>query len=221
MNPSLADSPVAESQRGRRRTCLVNPAFQRKYTIVVAFGVLLVSSFMSYVLFGVLHEQARWRILHPEAVHAWQNTATIFLAGCAFSAVLAAAFGLWAYVITHCICGPMFVMERYLADLSQGRLPNYRPLRKKDEFKAFHAALWQAIDAMRAAKRSDVDRLTRAVEIAQSAANGDENKRKKALESLISHMEAMRAEAVSAVGDEPADTPATRVHALQLAAASP
>ena len=60
-----------------------------------------------------------------------------------FAVLAAAAFGLWSITVTHRICGPMFVMERYLREMAAGRFPKKRPLRQKDAFKEFYDVLWR------------------------------------------------------------------------------
>ncbi|MBN2401256.1 MAG: hypothetical protein JXN64_02550 [Spirochaetes bacterium] len=43
--------------------------------------------------------------------------------------------------ITHRISGPVYVMSKYLREIREGKNPAARPLRQKDELKAFHEEL--------------------------------------------------------------------------------
>ena len=202
MNANQAKNPAGKGSRGRRRTYLINPAFQWKYTGLVVFGVFIVSAFLSYVLFGVLHQQARARLIQPTVVSPWENTVTMLLASLAFSAALGAALGLWTIIFTHRICGPLFVIERYFADLTAGRFPKRRALRKRDEFKALYAAFWDAVDALQKKKRSELKELSEALHIAQTAEEGDDQARRQALASLTSRLKPMCVETARSLGEE-------------------
>ena len=195
--------------RGRRRTYLINPSFQRKYTLTVVGGVFIISTFLSYTLFGVLHQQARARVVQPYATSAWDNVGTILLAGIAFSAVLAVAFGLYTVVVTHRISGPLFVLERYLSELTSGRLPQRRALRKKDEFKSLNEAFWRAVDSLRAGKQVELHRLTELLKIARTGAEKGEPDSTQALESVAERLEAMCAQEARSLGKEFADVSKT------------
>ena len=192
----------ASRERGRRRTYLINPSFQRRYTLTVVGGVFIISTFLSYTLFGVLHQQARARIVQPYATSAWDNVATLLLAGIAFSAVLAVAFGLYTVVITHRISGPLFVLESYLGELTSGRLPKRRALRKKDEFKSLNEAFWRAVDALKTGKQIELQRLTELLQIARSEGENGEPDSTRALESVAERVEAMCAQTARSLGKE-------------------
>jgi uncharacterized protein YxeA len=47
---------------------------------------------------------------------------------------------------THKISGPIFVMSRYLKEIKEDKVPEFRPLRDKDEFKEFYQELQEAIE---------------------------------------------------------------------------
>ena len=57
-------------------------------------------------------------------------------------------FGLIGLVVSHRISGPAFVMQRYLAEIQDGRLPTLRPLRKHDELAELYAALDKAVTTL-------------------------------------------------------------------------
>jgi len=68
---------------------------------------------------------------------AWYNK--ILLASLVFC-VLVQGLILYMLVIriTHRISGPVYVMSNYFRDIIDGRLPDPRPLREKDELKEFY-----------------------------------------------------------------------------------
>ena len=202
MNANQANNLAGKGLRRRRRTYLINPAFQWKYTGFVVVGVFIFSAFLSYVLFGVLHQQARARAIQPSVINPWENTATILLASVAFSAALGAALGLWTIIFTHRICGPLFVIQRCFADLNAGRFPRRRALRKRDEFKGLYAAFWDAVDVLQRTKRSELKQMSEALQIARSAAEDDDRTLREALASLASRLEPMCVEAARSLGEE-------------------
>lgn len=48
--------------------------------------------------------------------------------------------------ITHRISGPVYVMTRYLQEIRKGKIPQFRPLRKKDEMQDFYRELSMTIN---------------------------------------------------------------------------
>ncbi len=146
----------AASARNRRKVRLINPAFQWKYTLTVVGGVFLIYTVMSCVLFGVLHQQARQRVLFPNVANVWENTVVMVGFAAVFAVVMAVALCIWSIIMTHRICGPLYVCERMLSQVAEGRHPVYRPLRKNDEFQDFYALMWRALDTTR--RREDACR---------------------------------------------------------------
>jgi len=191
---------------------LINPAFQWKYTVWVVLGVFFACMIMSAVLFGVLHQQARARVLNPAAVHVWENTLVLVFAAVAFAALLSVALGLWGFVMTHRLCGPLYVVEGYLRELAAGRFPKHRPLRKKDEFKDFYDEFWRAVDAIRARERSNLATVTEALNLLHSACAAGGESDKDVLEPLMTQIEVLRTEIATALGEEhdvrPTEAPA-------------
>jgi len=179
-HPSAAKAPRAN----RRRTYLINPAFQWKYTLLMLLGLLVVSSFAGVMLFGSLHQQARARVMNPQMVSLGHNTLTVVLTAGAFSILTVAALAVWGIVLTHRMCGPIFVIGRYLDELAAGRLPTLRPLRRKDEFKELYDALAGAIAGLRADTEIDLRTLSETLALAKTAASDDPAERDSALAAL-------------------------------------
>jgi hypothetical protein len=59
------------------------------------------------------------------------------------------ALAFWGLVVTHRVSGPLYVLARYLRELSEGRYPDLRPLRRHDELQDFFAAFEDAIHHLR------------------------------------------------------------------------
>ena len=83
----------------RRRKYLINPAFQWKHAITLSLAVFLLSSILSCVLYSVLHEQARHRIMYPMSYSMDVGTVILFSAF-GFSVLTAGAVGFWCIFTT-------------------------------------------------------------------------------------------------------------------------
>lgn len=175
----------------RRRKYLINPAVQWKYALTIALTVFMISSIMSSILYGVLHHQARMRLINPTGYTA-EVGLTMLLFALAFAAVTAGGVGVWSIMMTHRLCGPLFVLERHFHELVQGRLPKVRPLRRKDEFKEMFSAFSQAIDSLQSQRQAQLTALSQVVTTVRSAAEGDDETRREALTSVVRHMETLR-----------------------------
>jgi len=168
---------VKANPSNRRRRYIVNSAFQWKYALGVASVVLVVSSILSCVQFGMLHEQARLRAASPESFYA-NVTTIILLFGVGFALLTALGVGVWSIVATHRICGPLFILERYLGELGENRIPKVRPLRKKDEFKELFATFTTSMDKLRAQRSQEKETIKAAMQKLEAlTSNGEERQR--------------------------------------------
>lgn len=193
----------AKRRRGnRRRRYVVDAAFQWKYILTITAGVFIVAATMSSGLYGVLHHQARLRSINPET-YSTEVTSVIILCALAFSVVTAIAVGIWCLIATHRICGPLFVLERYLVELSKGRIPRPRALRRKDEFKGLYETFSRASDSLRERKQAELTELSDMLGTAKAAGGGDDDDRKVALESICNHLESLRSAVRESLGVEP------------------
>ena len=198
-NNDIRESTAKHGGCNRRRQYLINPGFQWKYALTLALAVFLISALISSVLYALLHHQARMRLMNPEAYTA-QVTLVILLFGAAFSMLTAGALAVWCIFVTHRICGPLFVLERNLDELADGRLPNLRSLRRKDEFKDLYTTFGRAIESLKADRQAELATLTQTLTIAKSAANANDEARKDALSSVATHIESLRDVATKALG---------------------
>jgi hypothetical protein len=195
--------------RRKRRQCIINPAFQWKYTLAIMATVFLVSVLMTNMLFGMVHQQARASVLQLTPERPWEHTITIVVAAGGFAVVIAIAFGMWSLCVTHRICGPLHVVSGFLGELAAGRFPTKRPLRQHDEFKEFYEQFWRAVDALKAKRDSDLAILGQALAIVKSGANGDHDDQKQVLASVAARMEELCRQVAEAhtAQDEEAATP--------------
>ncbi|UCG17210.1 MAG: hypothetical protein JSV19_04100 [Phycisphaerales bacterium] len=189
-------------RRNRRRKYVINPTFQLKYAGTIAVSVFLISSIIGSILYGVLHHQARMRLMNPET-HTSEVATVVLLFGLAFAAVAAAGVGGWSVLVTHRICGPIFLFERWLAEVAEGRIPKLRPLRQKDEFKDFHQTFANAIGALASRKEAELAVFEELSQLVKTASSGDGLARRQALDSLAAQVETLRKEASAALGVQP------------------
>ena len=142
-----------------RRNFLIDRTFQLKYTLYMVVGGAAIS-----LLFGAMMYQAhvegtqiledsirvlRLDLSDPvrEVVRA-QDSTLLWLV-MAISVIMAVALGLFGVLITHRVAGPIYVFSHYMNVLGEGRYPLLRPLRKKDELKAFYETFHGAVASMR------------------------------------------------------------------------
>lgn len=184
----------------RRKQYLINPSFQWKVAGTIAVAVFLFSVLISITLYGTLHQQARLRASDPMGYTA-EVTSVMICFGLGFAAITAGGVGLWSILMTHRICGPMFVMKRYMLELADGRLPSLRPLRKRDEFKDLYDAFDLAIAGLRTAKQKELMQLNTALEAAKQAQTGDSAASRQAIASLLERIEGLRAKAQEALAE--------------------
>jgi len=201
---SQAHRPARTKDSNRRRNYIINPTFQWRYAIMVALAVFVLTSLMSSALYSVLHQQARLRSMHPESYTAAVSS-VVLVAALAFAAVTSGALGLWCVLFTHRICGPLYVLDGYLKQLCEGKLPYPRALRKKDEFKDLYATFTKLVDQMRNEKTREFQAMNQAIQTAQRAAGQDLNACQKALKDMTGQLEPLRRQLADALGT---DTPA-------------
>lgn len=200
-NAGTHNAAANRDPKNRRRKYVINAAFQWRYAITIGLTVFFITSTMSSVLYTVLHNQARQRLIHP-GTSSGEVALVVLFAAIAFSAVTAGGVALWSLIATHRMCGPLFVLERYLTELAGGRLPTPRPLRRKDEFKELYRSFSRAIETLKARKQADLALLTEALGSAKSALDGDDESRRRELKSLVLHMEKMHKAVADDLGGE-------------------
>lgn len=196
----LEKHAMAEAKSYQRKQYLINPGFQWKVAGTIAVAVFLFSILISITLYGTLHQQARLRAADPVGYTASVTSVMVCFA-LGFAALTAGGVGLWSILMTHRVCGPMFVMKRYLLEVAQGRLPSLRPLRKRDEFKDLYEAFDQAISALRANKQRELLQLNTALEAARQAQTGDADAVQQKIETVMERIEWLRTKAQESLSE--------------------
>ncbi len=137
----MASNQTASTVPDRRRSRIIDRAFQFKYTMmVVAFTVVVSLTYMTMVYlqhFEIEREIGTYCSATVGAELLQRSTSILgyVFVGTLLISLLLTALGV---VVTHRIAGPIFVMNRYLGVLASGRIPTMRPLRKNDELKTLY-----------------------------------------------------------------------------------
>ena len=197
---------MKSNQSSKTKTCkrgiqryIVNPSVQWRYTATAVIGVFIISAFVSILLYGVLFDQARSRMLYGAATSVSDISVTIITAAIAFATVPAIACGLWAIVMTHRLCGPIRVLESHLRELAAGRFPKHRPLRKRDGFRDVYEVFWQVVDTFKTSRSEHLAELGRLRNSARRAIIGSEDA-SSALESIATRLDEICRERATLLG---------------------
>lgn len=158
----------------RRRKHIVNAGFQWKWFASIVVLVFGISALMTVATYGVIYQSVRASLVYGGGHMLGSTTLSLVLCALGFAVVPAAALGFWSIFVTHRICGPLYAMERDLGEVAKGRFPEQRPLRKKDHFKQFHAAFWNALSELRRKDDSYRDALAEVYRLAASAGTPDD-----------------------------------------------
>ncbi len=158
------NSSHGEGQKIRRRTFLIDRAFQLKWTfIIVAVGVL-VSAGLGYFIIRL--NLTNTELLELDAAYAdqvakYDAMAIYYLVG--FVVVMAVFLFVWGIIMTHRVAGPIYIISRYLEQLAAGEVPQPRPLRKDDELVSFFATFSNMLSKMKDRNHSEGEILDTAV----------------------------------------------------------
>lgn len=152
-------------QYKRRLIPIVDRAFQFKYTAIIVgvaavtstvLGVFLLRAYFAMnemiELQKVISEQLGEKLRSDDT----SNVFTIIVGALVGEVVV---LGLLGLLITHRVCGPIFVITRHLNSMGEGRLPSLRPLRAGDEFVGMFEAFKRLVDTTRDRDRDELQRL--------------------------------------------------------------
>lgn len=175
----------------RRRAPLIRPSFQFRYAAPVAGGVFLFSMTLGFVLSTLLLQESRRLAISPQA-----ESATAWMLGLVFSAAFGAVAGLgflvWVVLAARRICGPLALLERQMNELAEGRVPQLRSLRRRDEFRELHDAFARVVRSHRVCREAELKLLEKSVVVAREAIDADGTTQVDALRRLRHHLATLR-----------------------------
>lgn len=162
----LQDASSAVRPSGKRRLIpIVDPRFQWKYTLVIVALGVSISGVMSALLYARYREATRILELSEKYRTEIERSDELFLFYLIILLVLMAiGLTIGGIIVTHRIAGPLYVVARYLEQIAQGRYPEVRPLRKRDELEEFFSVFESAVATLKSREAEFVAELHRALD---------------------------------------------------------
>jgi methyl-accepting chemotaxis protein len=156
------------------RNLLLDRRFQLKYTlaIVLAGGVLFGA--MEALFYDEVRQNSELAIMTPDAAFAAEMQAQllaedrkVLLILVGFWLALVATLFVVGILATHRIVGPLYVMDRYIRRIKDGRAVHARPLRRGDEFQNLYNHINEMAESLRADRLAEVEALQRVLDRAE------------------------------------------------------
>ncbi len=160
-------------QYKRRLIPIVDRAFQFKYTGIILLVAAVTSTALGFFLlkaYREMNEVIQLAGMAPEIgdklnADDSKKVFTIIVAALVGEVAILGVMGL---LITHRVCGPIFVITRHLGTMVSGKYPQLRPLRQGDEFAPMFEVFKQLIDKQRDRDLAEAERLGAVLEEAKS-----------------------------------------------------
>jgi hypothetical protein len=152
-----------------RRTYVVDRPFQLKYTLLLVLTGVLVSLLFGTMMF-LVHQEAQQVLAATAAANDTlkltleQSDRTLIWLIAGATLLMGAALGLMGILITHRVAGPLYVMGLYMNQLTQGRYPPVRALRKNDELKVFFERFQKVLEQMRQKELDEAEKLDQVIQ---------------------------------------------------------
>jgi hypothetical protein len=192
----------AMSQANRRRSIpIVNRAFQYKYAAIMVAIAAVVSLVLGYLLLQSYWEMNRIMDLalsDPDIKDKVDPSQAlrVFQVSAGFLVLEVLVVGVMGLIMTHRMCGPVFVIHRYLATMLDGKYPRPRPLRAGDEFGETYKLLTVFIESLRKRDEEEAGKLNEVIAAAKH--NGMPAADVKLLEQLVAEKRARTGSAATA-----------------------
>jgi HAMP domain-containing protein len=189
----LFDIGASMAQYKRRLIPIVDRRFQFKYTGIIVAIAAVVSTVLGVFLlrsYWEMNEVIDLASLSPEVNDKLNSDDArfVFALTLAFLVLEVVGLGVMGLIITHRVVGPVYVLQRHLTTILEGKYPVMRPLRQNDEFREAFEAFKAVVDQMKARDSSDLEKLKAAH--ASAKARGASDSELKPLNDLIAEREA-------------------------------
>lgn len=148
---------------------IVDKAFQFKYTAMIVLIVVLISAGLGYLLLQSYLEMNRIMDVALASFaglgeKASEGTALhVFYISVSFLVLEVLALGTMGLIITHRVCGPVFVLHGHLLTMRDGQYPATRRLRPKDEFRATFELFTTVVESLRKRDADEMEKLDRII----------------------------------------------------------
>ena len=129
-----AGSPTRVPVMGRRRTYLINPAFQLRAMLVPAIVAIGTVSFLVFLHFLMLQPGPDRAVANDNITLRTLMTSDWLFTSITFSLIYASLFVFLSVIETHKAAGAVFKIKHYLHRVAKGDLRSRITLRRKDHF---------------------------------------------------------------------------------------
>ncbi len=129
-----AGSPTRIPVIGRRRTYLINPAFQLRAMLVPSIVAIGTVSFLVFLHFFLLQPGPDHAIVNDNITLRTLMTSDWLFTSITFSLIYASLFVFLSIIETHKAAGAVFKIKHHLHRVSKGDLRSRVSLRRKDHF---------------------------------------------------------------------------------------
>ncbi len=158
---------MEERKPFRRKQFLINRAFQIKYTVIIAIIGIIIAILWGTLFYKASKENSQQMLMLVQMDPNLSSMtdiikdklatedSKIMLYLIAFVIAIFLSLVIWGILITHRVAGPIFIISKYVDSISDGKIPETRPLRKKDELKEFFDKFSKMLDSLK--ERENVD----------------------------------------------------------------
>lgn len=160
----------------RRLIPIVDRRFQFKYTGIIMLVAAVVSTALGYLLLDA-YQQMNAMLEISEAIGDRLNSddaRRVFYIVVGFLGAEVVFLGVLGLLITHRVCGPIFVLHRHLCTIVDGRYPTLRPLRSGDEFRPAFEAFSTAVSMLKDRDQKELHELRFILEAARAKGLADD-----------------------------------------------
>lgn len=165
-------------QYKRRLIPIVDRAFQFKYTGIILLVAAVTSTVLGFFLlkaYREMNEVIQLAGMAPEIGEKLDadDTRSVFTITTLCLVAEVIVLGIMGLLITHRVCGPIFVITRHLTTMGEGKHPFLRPLRQGDEFAPMFIAFQKVVDANKARDQQEIEKLKTIVAAARAKGLAD------------------------------------------------
>jgi signal transduction histidine kinase len=160
----------------RRLIPIIDRGFQFKYTGIMVLVAGVVSTVLGFLLLSAYREMNE--IIQVSEMIGQRMDADdarrVFYMVVGFLVAEVVIIGLLGLLITHRVCGPIFVVNRNLRAIIEGRYPSVRPLRSGDEFREAFDTMVDVITILKERDDSEAKALREIIESARAGKLNDD-----------------------------------------------
>lgn len=169
----------------RRLIPIVDRRFQFKYTGLIVLIAAVVSTLLGWLLLRAYQEMNSIIQISAEIGERLNADDARFVFQLSIGFLVAEVFvlGVMGILITHRVCGPVFVLHRHLNTLLEGAYPTLRGLRAGDEFKDMFESFGEVVDLLKKRDQEEHDRLKAVLDSARRGGLAESDLR--ALQELV------------------------------------